>query len=69
MNKTQNSLCLLRPAAEVDQILGGWKLNPTSFFSPSSKMQSHFFMTAEVVVSLTYCMSLCQARQEGERGS
>lgn len=62
INKAENRLCFLGPAPEDDQILKSYELNPISFFSSPSKMQSHFLMTAEVVVSLTYCMGLCQGR-------
>lgn len=65
----ENKLCFLGPASEGDEILRSWKLNPVRFFSPPSKIQSHFFMTAEVVVSLTYFMGACQGRQEDECGS
>lgn len=66
---TGNKFCLLRSAHEDDQILRSWKLNPISSFCPSSKMGRHFFMTAGVVVSLTYCMGLFQGREEDECSS
>jgi len=48
----QNKLCFLEPTPEDYKILRSWKLNPISFFSLPSKMQSNSFMTAEVVVSV-----------------